>query len=312
MRALAAVLGASLLAWAAISLDARQVCALPDDAGAPPESEAQVKNALAQIAPAFDPARRAVRGGAPGSIEAAILAHVPTKFHSVTEGTLALPKPGARCPSDMALSGGGRFCIDRYECEVMEQMADGSLQSHPIYQPLISTHIYIAKSIAGVIPQAYVSGAEALAACTNAGKRLCEPVEWRAACGGSQGYAFPYGPIRVAKKCHDTGVAPMLVYYASSLPRGFDGNEHNDPRLDQLADTIGKTGAFPECVTDEGVYDMVGNLDEWTGDPSGTFQGGYWLDTSQHGDGCAYRTIAHDFGYHDYSLGFRCCADPAP
>ena len=41
----------------------------------------------------------------------------------------------------------------------------------------------------------------------------------------------------------------------------------------------------------------------------GTFQGGYWLDTSQHGDGCAYRTIAHSFDYHDYSTGFRCCGD---
>jgi formylglycine-generating enzyme required for sulfatase activity len=56
---------------------------------------------------------------------------------------------------------------------------------------------------------------------------------------------------------------------------------------------------------------MVGNLDEWTADPNGTFQGGFWLDTSQHGDGCAYRTIAHPYDYHDYSTGFRCCADPS-
>ena len=104
----------------------------------------------------------------------------------------------------------------------------------------------------------------------------------------------------------------MLVYHASSLSRGFNGNELNDPRLDQLADTVGKTGAASACVTDEGVFDMVGNLDEWTADPNGTFQGGYWLDTAQHGDGCAYRTVAHDFGYHDYSLGFRCCTDPSP
>jgi formylglycine-generating enzyme required for sulfatase activity len=55
---------------------------------------------------------------------------------------------------------------------------------------------------------------------------------------------------------------------------------------------------------------MVGNLHEWTADPNGTFQGGYWLDTSLHGDGCAYRTIAHPFDYRDYSIGFRCCADP--
>ena len=60
-----------------------------------------------------------------------------------------------------------------------------------------------------------------------------------------------------------------------------------------------------------GVYDMVGNLHEWTNDPEGTFLGGYYLDIHQNGDGCDYRTGAHAVWYHDYSTGFRCCADPA-
>ncbi|MEO8877930.1 MAG: SUMF1/EgtB/PvdO family nonheme iron enzyme [Polyangiaceae bacterium] len=284
--------------------------ALADDAGAPPQSVAQVSNALSAIAPAFDPKKRKIAVGASGSIEEAIGAHVPTKFHAVTEGALALVVPNAKCPAEMALSGGGRFCIDRWEDAVIEKLPGETEKPHAIYEPLSSTHVYVAKSAAGVTPQAYVSGAEALAACHNAGKRLCEPVEWRAACGGSNGYAFPYGPTRIAKKCKDYGAAPMVVYHASSLARGFDNVELNDPRNIQLAGTVAKSGAAADCVTDEGVFDMVGNLDEWTADPNGTFQGGYWLDTSQHGDGCAYRTIGHDFGYHDYSLGFRCCADP--
>jgi hypothetical protein len=57
---------------------------------------------------------------------------------------------------------------------------------------------------------------------------------------------------------------------------------------------------------------MVGNLHEWTSDPYGTFQGGYYLDTQINGEGCAYRTTAHDFDYHDYSTGFRCCGDLRP
>ncbi|QXD15378.1 hypothetical protein GQ464_000010 [Rhodocaloribacter litoris] len=28
-----------------------------------------------------------------------------------------------------------------------------------------------------------------------------------------------------------------------------------------------------------------------------------------HGEGCLYRTTAHGRTYHDYSTGFRCCAD---
>ena len=63
------------------------------------------------------------------------------------------------------------------------------------------------------------------------------------------------------------------------------------------------------CTNGYGVYDMVGNIHEWVDDPAGTFQGGYYLDVEQNGDGCGYRTDAHNVTYHDYSTGFRCCAD---
>ena len=169
--------------------------------------------------------------------------------------------------------------------------------------------VTLAKSVAGVVPQAYISAKQAETACRASGKRLCQAVEWRAACAGSKGTAFPYGGTRAPGKCHDSGTSPMLTFHTATMKRGWGLTELNDPRNNQLEGTVAKTGAFPECVSEEGVYDMVGNLHEWTADPNGTFQGGYWLDTSQHGDGCAYRTIAHGYTYHDYSTGFRCCAD---
>ena len=55
-----------------------------------------------------------------------------------------------------------------------------------------------------------------------------------------------------------------------------------------------------------GVYDMVGNLHEWTNDPNGTFQGGYYLDTHKNGDGCSYRTVASNvasLGLPEVGLG---------
>ncbi|HEX7666273.1 MAG TPA: hypothetical protein VF407_17225, partial [Polyangiaceae bacterium] len=209
--------------------------AFGQDAGAPPpQCTAQVENALAQLEPAFDSNKRKVQAKDPGSIESAIRAYVPTKFHTVIEGAFKPAKPHASCPPDMVLSGGGRFCIDKYEASVVEEFPDGTTKPHPYWEPLSSTHAYVAKSVAGVFPQAYASAVEGLAACTNAGKRMCEPVEWRAACGGSNGYAYPYGPTRVAGKCKDAGKAPMLLYYASSLAKGFDGNQLNDPRLIQV------------------------------------------------------------------------------
>ena len=53
-------------------------------------------------------------------------------------------------------------------------------------------------------------------------------------------------------------------------------------------------------------YDYGARQDRYPSDDS---RGGYYQDTHLNGDGCSYRTVAHDVSYHDYSTGFRCCAD---
>ena len=55
--------------------------------------------------------------------------------------------------------------------------------------------------LAGIPPQAYISGVQAQAACVAAGKRLCTAVEWLAACEGPNGYIYPYGNVYEAGKC---------------------------------------------------------------------------------------------------------------
>lgn len=274
------------------------------------ESRAQVSRALTTLEPAFAGKTRRVPSSNAGSIEHAIASYAPRRPHAVDEGSLAMPRTPSRCPADMALVA-SRFCIDKYEGSLLAKLEGGTTLRHSPYHtpvPQAGT-VYVAQSVAGVVPQGYLSAAQAEGACRSAGKRLCHPVEWRAACGGTEGFAFPYGPKRIPGKCKDSGSKPMMTYHAETMSRGWDLRELNDPRNNQLEGGLAKTGASPECVNDYGAFDMVGNLHEWTADPNGTFQGGYWLDTSQHGDGCAYRTIAHAFDYHDYSTGFRCCAD---
>lgn len=229
----------------------------------------------------------------------------------VTEGSLRAPVEGGACPPEMA-NVENRFCVDRWEASLVEVLPDGSEQAWPPYGALEEGHQLRAVSRSHVVPQAYISGAQAAQACASAGKRLCAPVEWRKACRGPQDQKFGYGNERVAGRCNDRGQSPMLRLYPQ-VARSWKLvglAEMNDPRLNQLEGTLSPTGDHDECTNGYGVYDMVGNLHEWTSDPNGTFQGGYYLDTHLNGDGCSYRTVAHEFTYHDYSTGFRCCADP--
>ena len=297
------LLGLAVVAFAAEASAA-------DPATVPAECRAQVQNALKLLEPALPKTARKILPGTIGTIEHAIATYAPPRLHPVDEGALGPVKPNASCPNDMGLVA-SRVCVDKWEGTLDEKLPDGSFAPWSPYTiPAMDGRVFVARSRPNVVPQGYISAEQAQAACKEAGKRLCQAVEWRAACGGSQGYAYPYGPARVPGRCKDSGASPMLTFHASTMRRGWGKTELNDPRNNQLEGGLAKTGSSPDCVNDYGLFDMVGNLHEWTADPNGTFQGGYWLDTSQHGEGCAYRTIAHDFGYRDYSTGFRCCADP--
>jgi sulfatase modifying factor 1 len=227
------------------------------------------------------------------------------------EGHLPVPAPGAVCPPD-TVNVDDRFCIDRYEASLVEVLADGREAAWPPFDAVVPGRNLRAVSAANVYPQAYISGTQAEQACEAAGKRLCAPVEWRKACMGPREQTFGYGTERIEGRCNDHGRSSMMRLFpvvATSWNKVslFD---MNDPRLNQLPDTLALTGSHAGCTNEYGVFDMVGNLHEWTNDPHGTFQGGYYLDTHLNGDGCSYRTVAHAMTYHDYSTGFRCCADP--
>ena len=132
---------------------------------------------------------------------------------------------------------------------------------------------------------------------------------------GSSRTTWGYGEKRERGRCNDHGKSPMGVMYGPGRdgdPTYWNMTKMNNPELNQLPGTLSKTGSHAQCTNDYGVYDMVGNLHEWVDDRQGTFQGGYYQDVTQNGDGCNYKTKAHENWYHDYSTGFRCCSDVAP
>jgi hypothetical protein len=211
------------------------------------------------------------------------------------------PISSSPCSGDMALVD--RTCVDKWEASLVEVRPDGSETAFSAHE-VASGHKVRAVSRPGVAPQAHISMVDAQRACKASGKRLCHAHEWKAACRGPANTTYPYGGSHIDDVCVDTNrTSPMAVLHHGE----HSARTLNDPKANQVANTIEPTGAAAQCTNAYGVYDMVGNVHEWTDD--GHFHGGYYLDTKLNGPGCEYVTTAHAKSYYDYSTGFRCCAD---
>ena len=127
----------------------------------------------------------------------------------------------------------------------------------------------------GKMPMGKVSAGKAARLCKKAGKRLCTTNEWKRACGST----YPYGTAFVEGTCN----------VASN-----DGTAH----------TIAPAGTYNKCKSPYGVYDMVGNVEEWTS--SRRLFGGN-ATTAGQATTCARSTKR--FLPNKFS-GFRCCANP--
>lgn len=228
-----------------------------------------------------------------------------TDAPAVPDDAAPADAPGP-CPAGMAQVNA--FCIDRYEGALEEQASDGTWAAASPYL-VVGTRTVRAVPAAGITPQGYISGAQAAAACAASGKRLCTSTEWLKACRGPADTTWPYGDTHIAGACNDAYSGSPVVNYFGTSSGVFDSTHMNDPGINQQPSSVAKGGEYSQCVSGYGAYDMHGNLHEWVDDPAGTFRGGFYADASINGPGCTYATTAHDFAYHDYSTGFRCCAD---
>jgi hypothetical protein len=125
----------------------------------------------------------------------------------------------------------------------------------------------------GSMPKTNVSWDAANAACTAQGKRLCKNSEWKRACGGK----YPYGSKYDPEACNTVG---------------DDGIEKD----------VLPAGSKSKCAG-SGLYDMVGNVAEWTAEKS--VNGG---DCNKTGEDATCGRSVSRFGGSPF-VGFRCCAD---
>ena len=197
-------------------------------------------------------------------------------------------------------------------------------------------------------PVVWVRASEAAAVCEAMGKRLCDAHEWEGACAGAllpPDYRFdlakgkPAGEAQKAMRAaHNRAEAPKKSWSygpayekgkcaaASTKTAGCQGGEWA-----HCGSNTYPAGAFPECKSALGVYDLNGNAAEHMNLPlapdqmtSGETVGygvtemkGSWFifDTYQaHDDWCRWRApywhggpVQSADSHHNYHLGFRCC-----
>jgi len=200
----------------------------------------------------------------------------------------------AGCPADMARIAGadGPFCIHRHELRV-----EGSLgpKDHGARWPDSEVPVPRLVSAPGQTPSRGVSWYQAEAACRSAGMALCTSAQWEDACDGQPGPGGRAHPVAAGAR----GSAACNIRRLGT----------KDPS---------PTGSFPECVTPEGVFDLEGNVWEWT-DPRRTDATGRPLidkrggahDTGEEAP-CAKAAVGtHDPAFAG-SIGFRCCRPLAP
>ncbi len=213
------------------------------------------------------------------------------------------PKPETGpngCPSDMARIDD--FCIDLFEASRIDATSDSQ-----------GTQT-MASSRKGVMPWFPVDLHTARDGCAAAGKRLCELDEWVGACSGPNQFVYSYGNEYDPSICNgidtycDCGGAACGGLSMCPYPHCFNQASSEGGGPCGAAFHAEPTGAFLDCRSHHGLFDINGNVWELVNSDDGLehFRGGAYNCSNSE----ALHRCDHDGTWGPSARGFRCCKDP--
>jgi hypothetical protein len=167
----------------------------------------------------------------------------------------------------------------------------------------------------GVLPWNSISWVGANAACRASGMRLCKTTRGGDAAVTADEWGFA---CSLGKTC-TSGCYPYGESYDPSRCNGAEANRNAVATVGSASQCVA-SGDLDPADASEAVFDLSGNLAEWTDDPRGSLADGRQIYTCRGGAydsysvglGCAFMAtvVAQDFSYPD--TGFRCCSSCAP
>lgn len=215
---------------------------------------------------------------------------------------LDCPEDMVSVPADPELGVERAFCIDRYEAS----RADATAQS-----PGDASDVAVSQP--GVMPW-YTTpmGPEVVAvyqgACRAAGKRLCQLAEWVSVCTGPARTEYVFGDLFDAQTCNC--VDTWCDAYCAEHPELTDCPTESGCGYATSSFRIAPTGAFVDCVSPHGAFDVCGNL--WEVVLAEDTLLGYEVRGGAFNCAGAAERLKCSFNatWSGLYAGFRCCRDP--
>ncbi len=226
------------------------------------------------------------------------------------------PGPSAECPRTMRLVTGPHYdemehlCVDPHrdtkDTHCFSYHEGISAEEGAVTDVKVCMDQFEAPNLRGAKPFVMKSFNAAKKWCGERNKRPCSEQEWETACEGPELRPLAYGWRVDTALCNSN-----KSWRAFDVKKLYSEGADAAREIEHLWQGS-PSGAYAACSSTFGIYDMMGNVEEWVATRRGrkfpgALMGGFW---AKPWTGCRGTNDAHEPSFTFYETGFRCCADP--